>query len=85
MFHGKDSSGERETGEAERVPDGAVSANGERKAGIFRLAKVPKRFGGVVAVREVDFDLLEGEIHALVGENDARRRARATSSTLTVA
>jgi ABC-type sugar transport system ATPase subunit len=32
---------------------------------------VTHRFGGVVALREVSFDLRAGEIHALVGENGA--------------
>jgi ribose transport system ATP-binding protein len=32
---------------------------------------VTKTFGGVQALREVDFDLVPGEIHGLVGENGA--------------
>ncbi|MDE1996739.1 MAG: sugar ABC transporter ATP-binding protein, partial [Rhizobiaceae bacterium] len=32
---------------------------------------VSKRFGGVHALRGVDFDLRDGEIHALLGENGA--------------
>ncbi len=32
---------------------------------------VSKRFGGVQALREVNFDVLPGEVHALVGENGA--------------
>ncbi len=32
---------------------------------------VSKHFGGVLALREVDFTLLPGEIHGLVGENGA--------------
>jgi rhamnose transport system ATP-binding protein len=38
---------------------------------IFRLQNVTKRFGGVTAVEDVDFDLGAGEVHALVGENGA--------------
>jgi ABC-type sugar transport system ATPase subunit len=38
---------------------------------VFRLREVTKRFGGVVAVEGVDFDLRPGEVHALVGENGA--------------
>src|SRR5215211_6631640 len=38
---------------------------------LFRLTGVTKRFGGVVAVQDVDFDLRPGEVHALVGENGA--------------
>ena len=32
---------------------------------------VSKRFGGLVAVDDIDFDLRRGEIHALLGENGA--------------
>ena len=38
---------------------------------VFRLEGVTKKFGGVVAVEGVDFDLRPGEVHALVGENGA--------------
>ena len=35
------------------------------------MSKIDKRFSGVHALKEVDFDLNAGEIHALVGENGA--------------
>jgi ribose transport system ATP-binding protein len=35
------------------------------------MQRIDKRFTGVHALRQVDFDLDEGEIHALVGENGA--------------
>lgn len=35
------------------------------------LTGVSKRFGGVRAIREANFQLLPGEVHALVGENGA--------------
>ena len=35
------------------------------------MRRIDKRFTGVHALRQVDFDLQEGEIHALVGENGA--------------
>jgi len=35
------------------------------------MRRIDKRFTGVHALRQVDFDLEEGEIHALVGENGA--------------
>ncbi|MBN2313857.1 MAG: sugar ABC transporter ATP-binding protein [Sedimentisphaerales bacterium] len=38
---------------------------------IFNAAGVSKSFPGVQALSSVDFDLKEGEVHALVGENGA--------------
>src|SRR5579862_9349552 len=38
---------------------------------LLQLTGVTKAFGGVHALREVSFDLLAGEVHALVGENGA--------------
>jgi len=38
---------------------------------LLSLAGISKRFGGVHALRGVDFDVRAGEVHALVGENGA--------------
>jgi len=38
---------------------------------ILNVKDVSKRFGGVQALRQVNFDLNFGEVHALVGENGA--------------
>ena len=38
---------------------------------LLELERISKTFGGVAALREVDFALAEGEIHGLVGENGA--------------
>ncbi len=38
---------------------------------IIRMERVTKSYRGVPAIREVDFDLQPGEIHALLGENGA--------------
>jgi len=38
---------------------------------ILELQHITKRFGGLTALEDVDFDLREGETHALVGENGA--------------
>ncbi|QYN36051.1 sugar ABC transporter ATP-binding protein [Pseudonocardia sp. DSM 110487] len=38
---------------------------------LLHLRGVLKRYGGVRALRGVDFDVLAGEVHALVGENGA--------------
>src|SRR5690348_10123431 len=40
-------------------------------APIVEMRKISKHYRGVPAVKEVDFDLRKGEIHALLGENGA--------------
>lgn len=45
------------------------SQNQPRK--VVEMRDIVKRFPGVLANDHVDFDLLEGEIHALLGENGA--------------
>jgi ribose transport system ATP-binding protein len=41
------------------------------QAPLLELHNVSKHFGGVMALKNVDFTLLPGEIHGLVGENGA--------------
>ena len=38
---------------------------------IIRMQKVTKTYRGIAAIRDIDFDLQPGEIHALLGENGA--------------
>jgi len=38
---------------------------------ILKLSSITKKFPGVLALDQVDFDLKKGEVHALVGENGA--------------
>ncbi|TIV94488.1 MAG: ATP-binding cassette domain-containing protein, partial [Mesorhizobium sp.] len=40
-------------------------------APLLSVTGAVKHFGGVQALRGVDFDLKAGEIHALLGENGA--------------
>ena len=41
------------------------------EAPILALEGITKRFPGVLANDHIDFDLLPGEVHALLGENGA--------------
>jgi len=38
---------------------------------LARLTAITKSFGGVHALKGVDFDVQSGEVHALLGENGA--------------
>ena len=48
-----------------------MTAPAEAAPPLLAMHGVVKRFGGVQALRGVDFDLRQGEIHALLGENGA--------------
>lgn len=41
---------------------------------LLEMRAITKSFPGVQALREVDFDVRPGEVHALVGENGAGGR-----------
>lgn len=38
---------------------------------LLRASSIAKNFAGIRALREISFDLLQGEVHALIGENGA--------------
>ncbi|GAB4112289.1 MAG: sugar ABC transporter ATP-binding protein [Candidatus Caldatribacteriota bacterium] len=45
--------------------------NNEKRKKILEVKGLTKSFPGVLAVNHIDFELLEGEIHGIVGENGA--------------
>jgi ABC-type sugar transport system ATPase subunit len=47
------------------------SENISKQTPVIRMENITKRFGGVYAVRDVNFELYEGEVLALVGDNGA--------------
>lgn len=42
-----------------------------RRAASLKIDHVTKRFGGVIALNDVSFDVTQGEIHGLIGPNGA--------------
>ena len=62
------------TGRKPVVTGGGNAQGGEavtEPEALLRLTGIRKRYGGVQALRGVDFDVRSGEVHALVGENGA--------------
>lgn len=53
------------------MPEAKFAGRGGEGPPLLELQAVSKSFGGVAALRDVDFSLLRGEIHGLVGENGA--------------
>lgn len=41
---------------------------------LLRTENISKRFNGIYALKGIDMDIQEGEIHGLVGENGAGDR-----------
>jgi ribose transport system ATP-binding protein len=52
-------------------PTRPLSTESNATEPVLEFRGVTKRFGGATALLDVDFDLLPGEIHGLVGENGA--------------
>jgi ribose transport system ATP-binding protein len=49
----------------------STSSKGGPTPPLLQLTNVSKSFGGIAALKDVDFELQAGEIHGLVGENGA--------------
>ena len=53
-------------------PEPYVTADGRTIGGVLmELRNITLRFGGVVAIRDITFDIREGEIRAIIGPNGA--------------
>jgi len=76
---GRERTGEGLAASAALFLCGSAKHRGSRRCGLvgtalmplLRMLGVQKRFGGVHALRGVDFDLTAGEVHVLLGENGA--------------
>src|SRR5690606_27127880 len=58
-------------GSKRNVTDNGSTNRSPDQAPLLEMRGIHKRFPGVVALSNVDFDVRRGEVHALVGENGA--------------
>ena len=58
------------TGEQEKT-DNATPGTGAREAPLLRISGLTVRFGGIVALEDVSFDVMSGEIAGVIGPNGA--------------
>jgi branched-chain amino acid transport system ATP-binding protein len=57
---------------AEIADDGYTTPDGRKVGGIvMEMKNITLRFGGVVAIKDISFDIREGEIRAIIGPNGA--------------
>ena len=54
------------------TPDGYTTEDGRKiGGGVMEMRNITLRFGGVVAIQDISFDIREGEIRAIIGPNGA--------------
>jgi len=55
----------------DRATDGVAPASGARDEPLLRVANLTVRFGGIVALEDVSFDVVTGQIAGVIGPNGA--------------
>lgn len=54
------------------TPEGYTTEDGRKIGGVvMEMRNITLRFGGVVAIQDISFDIREGEIRAIIGPNGA--------------
>ena len=54
------------------MADGYITEDGRKIGGVMmEMKNITLRFGGVVAIKDISFDIREGEIRAIIGPNGA--------------
>ncbi len=54
------------------APQGHTTADGRQIGGVLmEMRNITLRFGGVEAIKDISFDIREGEIRAIIGPNGA--------------
>ena len=54
------------------ISEGYTTADGRKIGGVMmEMKNITLRFGGVVAIKDISFDIREGEIRAIIGPNGA--------------
>ena len=54
------------------MEDGYITEDGRKIGGVvMEMKNITLRFGGVVAIKDISFDIREGEIRAIIGPNGA--------------
>ncbi len=48
-----------------------MTAPAESQTALLKMKNIVKEYRGVAALKDIDFDLFQGEVHAIVGENGA--------------
>lgn len=56
----------------DKVDDGYITPDGRKIGGtVLEVKNITLRFGGVIAIKDISFDIKQGEIRAIIGPNGA--------------